>query len=551
MAFSDALRRHAGQWATFTLAPLGFPVFRAIWSASLATNLGGIIQSIGASWLMVSLDPSPATVALVQTANTAPLMCFSLLAGALADTMDRRVVMISAMTFCMLSSIALAFASLFHMLTPFSLLVFTFLVAAGNALYTPAWQASVSETAPPDVLPQAVALNALSFNAARSVAPAIGAEIVALFGATVSFFINAVSYIGMITVLARWKRPMPALHGQSLLTAMSDGLRFVTLSPSIMCIMGRGFLFGLGASALSALAPVLAHTLNGGPRALGALLGCFGLGAMGGALTAAQLRARLTSDGLVTIACIALSISMVVLGFARSLPFTLPPMIVAGACFTMALSTLNISVQQSSPRWVSGRTIAVYLMVTFGGMAGGSALWGVVARAIGVFETYWVVGATFLVVAAIGRFMRIPDIRVADTESRAASVAAPAEEMDPRAGPIVINLEYRVAPSDAPAFLIAVRALGRLRRRDGARDWSLMQDIDDPTLWIERFHSPTWRDYLHRLSRPIAADDPIRAQVRLLTQGPPVLKRRLDRPVGARPLGAPRAPETPSDDMRS
>lgn len=314
-----------GRWTTFTFEPLSFPIFRAIWLASLATNFGGQIQAIAASWLMLSLDPSPATVALVQTANTAPLMLLSLLAGALADTVDRRVVMTCALSFCSLASAGLALVSAFGTLTPMSLLAFTFCIAAGIALYAPSWQASVIEMASVKILPQAVALNSLSFNAARSVGPAIGAQIVAIAGVTAAFALNALSYIGMIVVLVLWRRPKAASSGQTLFVAISDGVRFVGLSPDLMRTMAVGAVFCVGASAPLALMPVLAHALDSDPRALGALLGFFGVGSMCGALTSAQMRARFGSGRVVVLSCVGLTIAYAAIGAAPLLILVLRP----------------------------------------------------------------------------------------------------------------------------------------------------------------------------------------------------------------------------------
>lgn len=389
------------KWASFTFAPLRMDIFRGVWCASLATNLGGQIQAIAAAWLMLSLNPSPTLVALVQTANTLPLMLFSLLAGGLADTVDRRIVMISALTLTCGVSACLVVASAYEVLTPTSLLAFTFLIASGLAFFGPSWQASVIEMAPLKILPQAVALNALSFNAARSVGPAIGAEVVALAGATAAFALNCFSYLGIITVLVTWKRPKPALNSQALHRAMGAGIRFVYSSSSIRRIVFQGFGFYFATSAPLALIPVLGHTLDHDPRVLGALLGGIGVGAMIGALTSAHARAQIGSAKLLAICSFALSVACIAISFTRTPLLALAPIIVSGACWTMMASTLSVAVQQTAPQWVVGRAISIYMTITFAGMAGGAAFWGSVAASWGVFHAFVAAGFVFLGIAAL------------------------------------------------------------------------------------------------------------------------------------------------------
>jgi MFS family permease len=194
------------RWRADTLAPLQVDTFRAFWLASLVSHLGGMVQNVGAAWLMGKLTPDPAFIAFVQAAAALPLMLFSLLAGALADLFDRRTVMLAAVGFNLVAAIGLGAMTLLGATTPWALLAFTFALGAGAALFAPAWQASVREVASEDALAQAVALNSLGFNLARSVGPALGGALVGLAGAAAAFAANAASYLALLVVLLRWRR---------------------------------------------------------------------------------------------------------------------------------------------------------------------------------------------------------------------------------------------------------------------------------------------------------------------------------------------------------
>ncbi|MET0547587.1 MAG: MFS transporter, partial [Caulobacterales bacterium] len=284
------------------LSPLKHKVFATIWFANLASAFGGVIQSVGASWLMTSLDPSPTMVALVQASAVAPMMILSVVGGALADIYDRRMIMLITQIFLAIASAILAVIAFLGPMSPWTLLTFTFLIGVGAALYTPSWQASIPDQVPRSDVAGAVSLNAFAFNISRSLAPAVGGAIIAIAGAFAAFAINAVSYLGMIWALAKWRPEIPKsdLPHESLHHAIGAGLRYVSLSPAINSVLIRSVLFGFGAAGIWALMPLIAHDLlKGGPMIYGIVFGAFGAGAMGGALMTARLRARFRSDVIV------------------------------------------------------------------------------------------------------------------------------------------------------------------------------------------------------------------------------------------------------------
>lgn len=525
------------------LAPFRFPVFRSIWFASVASNLGGLIQTVGASWLMTSIATSADMVALVQTSVALPIMLLSLFAGAMADNMDRRKVMLGAQIFMLVASTALTLCAWLGVITPWLLLMFTFLIGCGAAFNAPAWQASVGDMVPRSHLPGAVALNSMGFNIARSVGPAIGGAIVAAAGAAVAFAVNTTSYIALITVLSRWRpvRLPQLLPRETLGIAVAAGIRYVSMSPVIRRVLIRGAVFGVGASSVMALLPLIAkHLLDGGPLTYGVLLGAFGAGAVIGALSSAQLRRHLSSEVLARIACVGFAIAAAVAGISTYILLTVVMLMIAGAAWVLTLSTFNVTVQLSTPRWVVARALSLYQVTTFGGMAAGSWLWGVISASEGVRLALLLAALVLLICAAMG--LRLPLAETTDLNLdplrlwQAPETAVPVE---PRTGPVVITIEYRIREQDVLEFLTTMAERRRIRKRDGAMNWMLLRDLADPDIWTERYTTPTWLEYIRHNNRITQDDAAVPQRLHELHQGPglPVVRRMIERQIAALPAG--------------
>lgn len=532
---------HAPPQRPSALAPFRHPIFRAVWIASLVSNFGGLIQSVGASWMMTGIAPSPMYVALVQASTTLPIMLLSLVAGAIADNMDRRLVMLWAQGFMLVVSALLSVFALLGWITPWLLLIFTFLIGVGTAFNGPAWQASVGDMVPRGDLPGAVALNSMGFNIARSTGPAIGGLIVAAGGAAAAFGFNALSYVGLVVVLAMWRpaREARLLPPEGLATAMGAGIRYVAMSPDIGRVLARALVFGIAASAVPALNPLVAKVvLGGGPLTYGVLLGAFGLGAVGGALLSGRLRDRLSSEALVRLCALTFGLASVVVAFSPWLVLSMAMLAICGAGWVMALSTFNVTVQLFSPRWVVARSLALYQTAAFGGMAIGSWIWGLIAEDWEIAGA--LVGAALVMglCALMGLRLRLPELREIDLAPlRAFKPPEIAVPVEPRSGPVVVTIEYRIRKEDVLEFLNAMAERRRIRRRDGARHWTLMRDLQDPELWLERYHTPTWIDYLRHNQRITKADADIAAHVRALHsgEGPPKVHRLIERQTGSLP----------------
>ncbi len=519
------------------LAPLREPVFRSLWLANLTSNFGGLIQGVGAAWLMTSIADSVDMVALVQASTTLPIVLFSLIGGAIADSFDRRKVMLGAQFFMLLASIALMAATYAGMVTPWMLLGFTFLIGCGAAFNNPSWQASVGDLVPRSELPAAVALNSISFNLSRSFGPAVGGFIVAAFGAVAAFAINAVSYFGLIFTLLFWKAPPreTTLPRESIGPALIAGVRYVAMSPNITRVLLRSFLFGFSSIVVLALLPVAAAALpGGGPEIYGVLLGAFGMGAVIGALLSARLQQTFKLETIVRGGFTGFAIAALIVAFSPTAWLTGPGLLLGGMCWVITLSLFNASVQLSSPRWVLGRALSIYQMVTFGGMTLGSWIWGLLAEGQGLTATFATAATTLLAGAALGLRLPLPPRTTLDLDPLNRWQVPHVElDVEPRSGPVVIEITYRIRPENVPVFLRVMAERQRIRRRDGARRWRLLRDMGQPEFWTETYETPTWTEYVRHNLRQTKADANISEQLRALhdSEGRPAVRRLIERPT--------------------
>jgi MFS family permease len=393
-------------------------------------------------------------------------------------------------------------------------------------------------------LPAAVALNSMGFNIARSVGPAIGGLIVAAAGAAAAFAVNAFGYIPLIIVLARWRAPAhPRLHPpETLGLAIGAGIRYVAMSPAIRIVLLRSAVFGVAAAAVMALIPVVAKDLlAGGPLTYGFLLGAFGLGAVAGALGNARLRQRLSTEAIVRWASVGFAVAAAIIGVSDSLLATMSGFFVAGAGWLLALSTFNVAVQMSAPRWVVARALSLYQMATFSGLALGSWLWGEVATEASISAALLMGSIVMLACAVLGRWRPLAQTVELNLDLlRAWKEPSTVVPVDARTGPVVITIEYVIRQEDIAQFFDAMAERRRIRRRDGARNWRLLRDLADAELWIERYETPTWLDYVRHNSRITHHDAMIPQRLRALHRGaePPRVRRMIERQ---------RSPIAPSD----
>jgi len=378
IAVPAASGRSVSPWA-----PLGEPLFRSLWIASVISYTGTWMQNVGAGWLMTQLTMNPLMVGLVQAAGALPVFLVILPAGALADMVDRRRFLLLTQGWMVLASGTLGIMTLTSCVGPWVLLLFTFLLGLGAVMNDPAWQAITPELVPARQHASAVALNSAGFNVARAVGPALGGVIVAAVGCGSTFLLNALSFLGVILFLYRWKRPLEAPRKtQRVWPAICDGFSYVRQSALAKSVLLRTGTFSIAAVAMLALLPIIA--LPYGARGYGVLLGCFGFGALSGALALPRLREKLSVDGVVGAAIVIFAGMTFIAGRAQTFVLLCAVMLVAGAAWIGILACLNVAAQTMCPAYVRARALSFYLLVLQGGMAVGATVWGALAKRIGV-----------------------------------------------------------------------------------------------------------------------------------------------------------------------
>lgn len=491
-------------------SPLRIAIFRNFWFAGLVANFGATILIVAASWQMTSIAQSAHQVALVQTFAALPIVLLSVAAGAIADILDRRKVMILSQSFVLLASASLTMLVMTVGISPNMLLFFVFSIGCGVAIHGPAWQASVGDQVPLADIPAAVALNSLSLNLARSFGPALGGVLIAVGGVSASVATSTLTCVGLIVVLIRWKpaKRDTAIPRETLASAMLAGVRFAKLSPLIPTLLLRGFLFGAGAVALPALLPLIARqSFNGGAVTFGILLGSYGTGAILGALTSAALRTRFLIEALVKWSSVTFAFSSIAVAFSESPVLSAIVLLPAGACWVIALLSLNVSAQLSAPRWVVGRVLALFQMVTFSGISGGSWVWGLIAERQNLQVALLLAAFALLVCYAIGFWLPVEGPGDKDLTPRSGwTIPQTAGPVPGSSGPVVVEIHWQIGGSDVPRFSELMLDRRRTCLRNGAYCWTLARDTLDPENWFERYEVATWTDYL-RLNERVTRDD--------------------------------------------
>ena len=505
-------------------APLGQSAFAVLWLATVLSNVGTWMHDVGAGWLMTVLSPSPIVVAAVQAATTLPVFLFALLAGAIADIVDRRRLLIVVNVFMAATAGVLAVLVSVDLVTPPILLVFTFLLGTGAAFMAPAWQAIVPSLVPRPQLSAAVALNSTGINVSRAIGPALAGFLIVALGLAAPFAVNALSFVGIIAALVWWRPPPQSesrLPPETVGSAIIAGLRYALNSRPLRATLIRAGAFFLFSSALWALLPLVARdVLNGGPTLYGLLLASVGAGAVLGALVMPAIKSRLGPNG--TVAAGTSGIAVVLASFAL-VPNNAAAMVssaAAGMCWIAVLSSFQVSAQTALPNWVRARGLSMFLTVFFGSMAAGSLLWGKIATVTSI--------ETSLLLAALGAVLFIPltwaaKLNQGDRMDLAPSIHWPApivsETPVRQGGSVMIQVTYEVAEIDRAKFIELMHEFAASRRRNGGYGWSLMQDGENRNVLVETWQEPSWLDHLRHHERVTGADQRIQEEILALHRG--------------------------------
>ncbi|WP_420381748.1 MFS transporter [Novosphingobium sp.] len=370
------------------MAPFRNTVFRDIWIANMLSSIGSVMQAVAAAWMMTELTSSHMLVALIQASSVIPFLVLGVFAGVIADAYDRRLVMLWAQVFMLAVSAVLSVMGYAQAITPYSLILLTLLVGLGNALNAPAWQASVRLQVDRADLPQAIALNSIAFNIARSLGPALGGIVISLWSVNMAFALNAISYVAMIVVLMRWHPAEQDRMRAPIGSAIMVGLRFCFGSSPIVRILLRGLVFGLGAAGFQGLLPVIVRQqFHGNQIGYGLVVGAFGAGSVLCALWVGAVRRRIGSENLIGLSTVLFAGSHMLLSVAHGLPIALVAAMIAGVGWIAVLTSLNVAMQLRSPDAILARCMSIYQAVVFGGMAIGAWAWGALADQVGLVAT--------------------------------------------------------------------------------------------------------------------------------------------------------------------
>ena len=504
-----------GAWSPFRQT-----AFTVLWVATVVSNIGTWMNDVGAGWLMTGLAPSPQIVAMVQAATTLPVFLFAILAGAVADIVDRRRLLLVVNIGLAVVAFAVGAVVQADAMTPVLLLVFTFLLGTGAAFIAPAWQAIVPKLVPRSDLTAAVALNSMGINISRAIGPAVAGMLIAGFGLFWPFALNALSTLIVIAALIWWKPAKEApdtLPAEHVIGGMMAGLRYAMFTKPIRLVLVRAAAFFLFASAFWAMLPLVARVVLGGGAGLyGGLLASVGVGAVAGALLLPGLRAKLGPDMTVMLGSIGTALVLVTLGLV---PGQIPAMLaglVAGASWIAVLSTLNVAAQAALPDWVRARGLAIYLTVFSGAMSLGSLGWGAVATHASI--------TTALLIAAAGVLMAIPLTLWARLSIPAGDHASahhwPAPASAANDAPTTIWIAYDVAEEHHDRFTHLMQQQRASRRAHGAYGWVLRHDITVPSRLYESWHEASWLSHLRHHDRISVTEKALQDEIRALLTRP-------------------------------
>ena len=500
--------------------PLRHPAFRGLWGFGGLFFLGNAMQTMTAAWMMVELTGSDFLAALVQTAVFMPMFLLSLPAGVLADTADRKHLVTVALLVQAVSIVLLAGLLMGGMANAATVLFFVFVAGCCTALMSPAWNSTIGDTIPREELPQAINVISINWNAARALGPAMAGVVFAQVGGAWNFALAALGTLGMVYAIRTWPpaaHPPSRLPPERLWGGTLSGLRFARHSEIVLAQLVRTVAYSGAGSALWALLPVIGQRQLGlGATGYGLLMGCLGTGAVAAGLVVGKVRARVGMEGLVGGGCVVFAAVMLIAALSHWPPLVYGALLFGGAAWMAVMATFNIATQTSVPPWVRARALAMHTVCALGSFAMGSALWGALSGLFGLSSA--LIGAALVMLAGLLLIKPFP-LRLGGAQEVTQAGTAweelfVAHEPAPDAGPVAVEVAYRIRPEEAEGFLDAVTQLRSPRRRDGATFWRIYRDLSDPSRYCERFIVTSWADYLHQRARTTLADQEIEARVR-------------------------------------
>lgn len=507
------------------LAPFRHSTFAVMWFAALISNIGTWMHSVGASWLMTELSPSPLIISLVQTSSTLPFFLFALPAGALADIFNRRSLLLITNSLMFGATIVFALLVWQEMANELILLLFTFLLGTGAAFMAPAWQAVIPTMVPKEDLPQAVALGGISINLSRAIGPALAGLLITVYGVASPFIANAASFIAIIFALIWWKNKSSVTNNnlppERVFQGMRTGLRYVRNSGPLRATMWHVFGFMFFANAYWGLLPIISRTtLHGEASFFGILMAAVGFGAVLGATIIPKLKNVFSANQLVAIGTLGTVGITGLFSILVDQYIAVIASLVFGISWILVLTSVNVSAQQALPDWVRARGLAVFLVIFFGSMSAGTTFWGWLASVTTIQTSMLfasIGGIAFVFVSFRSKLQQGKNLDLSPSHHWLEPVVH--DRVDGDEGPVIIHIEYLVKDSDRNNFLKAIYELRPARLRDGAYGWGVFENTENPGRFVEQFTEESWTEHLRHHERVTKADKPLQDKVVNFHQG--------------------------------
>lgn len=514
-------------------SPLRMPLFRALWIGSIISNIGTTMNETAAVWTMATLTNSPTMVSLMQAMSSLPLFLFALPAGAMADLVNRRKLILAAQAGALLTALGMAAMAWSGMLNQSLLLLATFQLGLAAAFTTPAWQALIPEIVGREQLAPAIALNGIGFNIARAVGPIAGGLLLAAMGPAPVFALNAVSFIAVIVVMSRGTyiaTPRSAQQEQ-MLGAMAAAIRYVSHAAAMRSVLARGGVHIFAAVAPVVLLPIIVRSRNWEASDFGILMGCYGVGAILNAIfILPRLRARFGFDQILVGASLVSAVATAVVGIVPGKFWMGAVLVVTGGAWMTGMNTFSVASQNAFPNWVRARSSAIYMVVMQGSAAIGAIVWGQLTGHFHAPAALGVAAVVLVVSGILSRLLPISHVEKLDlTPSNHWHGHALANEPAPEDGPILVTIEYHIDPAESVAFKASMYHLRQTRLRDGAFRCSVFVDLEDATLYRETFLVGSWAEHLRQHERATVEDQRIEQAVVAFHRGPepPVIRHLL------------------------
>ena len=487
------------------------PVFRGLWLATMLSGTFVSSQDVTATWLMDYLGASPYLLSLLATAASAPFFLFTLPAGAVADIVNRRTVIVSAVLWQAAWSVVLAFGAWMDAMNPSAVLACVFALGIGLAFGAPVWGAVVPDIVSKDELPSAITLGGVQLNLSGIVGPALGGFLIPLLGAPLLISITALAFLGVAFVIMQWKPRQAASTRlrENFTESFISSVRYARNSQRMKIILFRNVLFSVVISVIPALLPVIAlRNCACSPSQLGLIFACVGVGSLAGAVfVLPYLRQRVSTNAITSISMAIMVFVLFSMALIRQVPALMVSTTFAGVAWALAGSELWVAGQRVMPGWVRGRMNAFLIMLGQGGMALGAILWATGVAKVGLDLTFAAAAVIALVVLALGHRFSINFVAEAEVEEAPLDHARDlAVVLDHNDGPITITIDYLIASKDREQFGILMQEVQAAFRRNGAFQCQLDENLDQSGLFRLEYHVSTWAEHL-RLRMRMTVDE--------------------------------------------